>query len=366
MTWQAICLTIVKFGMDQVVFASLTANKNIHFSISSLIMKKSGYLSVIVWIIGFSFFNSYVAFALFISILLDTFSALCINELNAHEKFTESSVANLLNYPIFFGGIFISSLFFEMSEIYILVLFCTSSMLRAVWLQLNRVSISAMIYVESKSDVRMGIQQFLNALMFRLDQIILSFPTFHHLLLKERELSSYLLLAKYFEIMASVVPIIGVVIFPTIYLSLAEANNDGSGPRRKQRIVWYGIWLVIVIGLFLGYVTSLSTAKLLESGGLPFALGAFFSLPVNLATYSMLRAQRLDGILRNQILALFIGCLCWLALYMFRVIENLGWLVTFQLFIFATLAKILSWGKETHTYSRILVPSSLDHETIEK
>jgi hypothetical protein len=353
MTWQVVGLVIAKLGMDQVAFAAVSVNKNSHFEVFLLIKKRSSYLACVISIVGAFFFDIYVAFSLFVSILLDTFSTIRMSELNAREEFIKASTANLLNYPVFFCGIFVSSFLFELSEIYILALFCASSFLRAVWLQLNQIPTLDLVPVESNSDVRMVVQQVLNSLMFRLDQIALSFPAFPQLFLKGHDLGTYLFLAKYFEIAASIVPIIGAVIFPAIWLSFSGDGSNESRSRQKLRALSYGIWLITIVGLFLVYITWLSTAKLRTFGNLPFVLGAFLALPVNLITYSMLRAQRLDRLIRNQVLGLLTGCLLWLGLYLLKAIENLGWLVAFQLFIFAVLSRILDWRRERTAYNRL-------------
>jgi hypothetical protein len=99
--WQVLGLTIIKLGLDQLVYAWVTENSQIRLAFIQVCKKIILPIAFFI-LLSYSKLNIFELFIISLSIFFDTFSLISVGTLNALNEFRKTSIASYLNYPLFF------------------------------------------------------------------------------------------------------------------------------------------------------------------------------------------------------------------------------------------------------------------------
>ncbi len=340
--WQTLGLTIAKLGIEQVVFAMVSENNRSFLDPAKFVFRKALPLAAFFSLIVLYIFSLWAACVTFLTILLDTWSLIIVADMNARQRFKTTALSNLFNYPLFFFIIFTVNYLGTLTTTLTLAIFLLTSFLRWLWLWCNKTVRSEMQEVVCTANVQMGLQQTLNYILFRADQILLAVLGLK--LQSAANASIYVFLAKFPELVSGVMVVVGTVIFPRVYLKY---------PFDRQTLVGT---IKSFSGFICAYVAVVSLAffvyLLIWKGGalsfyltIPFLLHALCVILVNNITYSALRQGYLQKLLTNLSWAVLAGGALFLLLQTRFSISALPWLVPLQLLLFITLSLTLDWGR---------------------
>lgn len=357
--WQTLALTICKFGIDQVIFAVESRDTSLRLDITHFVWTRvlvpAFFISLVVAYV-FSPFSALIAFA---SVILDIFSLATSAELNARRKLVSTTIANLLNYPLFFVLTF-SLTWFVTDVNGILSVFLLSSVGRSYWLfTRNRKSDSTnkMRFTAAKS---MAMQQVANYAAYRSDQLILPLMvTFASVHLASQE--EYVFLAKYPEFVSSGVVLLGVILLPTLVGGVSFDRSKFRLRMSTRHGLLFGavsLGVIVAFGAYqLVWQDDGDTDKLWIHG-LPFLASALLVLPVHAVSYLLLSYGYVSTMIRNLSLGLILGLVVSLASFLTFNVWILSMVVPIQLVIFLMATFVLP----------MLKPSSVvsvgDHEKI--
>lgn len=345
--WQLWGVTISKIGIDQTLFAMITKNKRLTLNYFLFIKNKIIPISFIYSLIMLFFFEIYIVLILFLSILLDSISMIIISELNARGKYKKTTLSNILNYPLFFCFLLILSNYFLITLKFSLLLFLFASLIRFFFLIFFHNYYRGNQFIVSNINVEMGIQQTLNYLLYRSDQLILTFILLNSgLSIYMYTTESYLFLAKLPELISRVVVYIGIVFFPYYYIKY---------PLRRTIflnliiIIFFSTLIISVISLlflkFWNYDIEISWLQVF-----PFIINSILILPTHMLVYSFLRQHYVKTLIRNlliSIIASYFLCI-YLSINLDKIL--LVWIVPFSLFIFIIISLCFNWGKKKISY----------------
>jgi hypothetical protein len=344
--WQTLGLTVSKLGVEQTVFALVSERNGINLDTGGYLLRSVLPLSALFALAVLYVFSPWCAAVAFLSVILDSASLILMAEFNARGFFRVTTVGNLLNYPLFFLLLFALNPVVTMNQDWALALFLLTSTARWCWLRQNRRQ-AAGETVTIACTTAMGVQQALNYLLFRFDQVLLAL-----LGLKTQfgeTVALYVFLAKFPELAAGVLVIAGTVAFPKRYLHYpVEYGALWQGTRRNAaRIAGYLLSCGVAALLYTRVWKGAAIPWLLV---LPFLLHALLILPANNLTYSMLRQGYLGGLVRKLAWSGAAGAALVLLLGAARDLTALPWLIPAQLLAFILQGLCLGWGKQRVLY----------------
>lgn len=350
--WQVFALTVAKFGIDQVVFAAVSADRTLVFDATRHITRRVLPASVLFAIIIGALFSPWAALGLLFSLPVDAYSVMRIADLNARKKFPQAASASLFNYPVFLLLVLIVGLTVGLNTAWVIVLFISSSLTRAayLWLISRRNPADASSYRRVDSDVStpMVLQQAMNYWMFRSDVLLLSLAGSAGI--SALEIQKYLFLSRFCDFVAVLVTSLGPVFLPLLFVKYPYGVG-GTRSRLRQTLFYVGMvvaMFVLIVPASLIYRELWSTGRISWEEFLPFLVVSALILLPNIVTYSMLRQGYLQGLLRNQTLAVFCGAL-WVVAVILLFTAGLAYLPTMiiiQLGGFTALSVLLAWGRQ--------------------
>lgn len=345
--WQTLGLTMAKTGIEQVVFALVSDNDRVYLEPSKYIFRKALPLAGLFSVAVIFVFSPLAAIVAFSTILLDTWSLLVMADLNARKQFTATALANLVNYPVFFIAVFTLNHFNRLDIPLTLAMFFLSSALRCLWLKYNQFTHTGMKEVVCKVNLEMGIQQTLNYILFRADQIILAVMSLR--VQAQEGVSMYVFLAKFPELVSGVAVIAGTVMFPRYFIRYPFDLHQLAGFVRKYAACLTGYIAALTLAIW-AYVSLWSGLTISLHLAIPFLLQTLCILLVNNLTYSAIRQGYLRRLLINLSLSVAAG-LSIAAFFQFKFDAiALAWLVPAQLLTLIILSLGLKWGKPSEIY----------------
>jgi hypothetical protein len=350
MQWQVFGLTIAKLGAEQTVFAVVSGNPRVRFDARRHVLTRSLPLAAIFALTTLALFPPWAAVVLVTSIAFDTWSLLRIADLNARGAFGITATANLLNYPLFFALIFAGTLFFDLGFYGIFAAFAIASAARCLYLATNPPPAGTSLVV-ARGNLAMGMQQAMNYGLFRLDELLLAALVIGADAMLGRE---YVFQARFPQIASIGAVLLGVVVFPRFHLEMTTSGRPQlvSMPFRRLYLIAFALAAVVAAFAMNAAYQQLLWAAPTTLSTLPFVFHACAILPVNLITYSMLRAGCLQGLLRNLAASLGVGglylALAWATGSNWP--EALTWLPPIQLATMIFLSLLFSWGTPRNAY----------------
>ena len=190
--------------------------------------------------------------------------------------------------------------------------------------------------------MEIGVQQGLNYLLFKSDQLLLGAVGASMLLASTESTRQFLFLSRFPEIVSSVAVALGAIILPRLVVESPGSLREMIGRWRvPPRLVAPGL-VVFAVG-YAAFVLFWR-GPALEMAMLPaFAIAALLVIPANTMTYSMLRAGRARALLRNLGLAMCLGGVLLGVASAAHSLVVLAWAVPVQLASFVGLCAKLSW-----------------------
>lgn len=258
---------------------------------------------------------------------------------------TPMSIGTLLNLPLFFVLLVLASLYTEPTMGVVAILFSITSIIRFLFLSGKGALPSGSSEIPLSVLVGLGLQQVLNFLLFRGDQVLLGLDRSGSLVgaLADASLPAYLTSAKFYEMACSVSVLICIVALPRSRQPVERASGSTASPKRSRLTG-------IVAGSAQGYLTgvlvavSLVVLVLFWSSQdwpvyIPFVVAAGLALPVNFRTFVALRQDQLRPLLR-ALLGALVGGLIFLVLVGLPVpLERLALLAPIQMLLFLGLLR---------------------------
>ena len=175
--FQIIGITISKYGLDSLVFAKMIGDTNSVYDPLEYIKKKGILLSILCAGVYAVMYDYTYALVIFCTIVLDVYSVVAIVQMNVMKHYNYALFANIAAYPLFFGVLLVSSLFFEYSYGKMIALYVACIFLRFLlsWIFIMKKKKTEDIeLMELEVPFSLGIQQILNFSLFKIDQIIIS------------------------------------------------------------------------------------------------------------------------------------------------------------------------------------------------
>jgi hypothetical protein len=356
--WETLGLLIAKTGMDQLIFATVSRQPHLWFSLGSLVRRRIVPIALLFGLVCSLFFSPFAGALMAASLTFDAYAVIAIAELNARREYRTSSVANLLNYPVFFGLLCILAQWGPVTERVALIAFVVSSAARSIWLAACRRRPEGALVIRPTAVNQVALQPVLNCFLFRIDQLALAVPGLATGLatVQPEFLQVYLFLAKFPELASGLLNMAGTVIMPRVMLP-----PTGKPPSRRDQLARH--WIVLACAIPSCAVALLTYLRLWRDGGsvpwtlaIPFALHAILIFPVNLVSYSMVAQGHLATLLRNLLIAFGIGVLVIIGLVIGKQVSPLAWVVPAQLLVFLLVSGSLAWGRSSPLYAPQVAP----------
>ena len=278
------------------------------------------------------------------SLWLDVRSILIAATLSGRGNTTPQSIGTLLNFPLFFLFFYAASLITAPTIAVAAFVFSASSVARFIYMRGNAGLPSGPDQVGLAVLGALGVQQVLNYLLFRADQILIGLDSMNLLIepSPEKMLTNYLLHAKVYEVVCTVMSLACIVALPKVSkgLTVADAPEVSSvegtsdrttkGNRAGRSIQVLSLSLVCLCTSVLIYGWASPEKGLF----LPFLAAAGLSLLVNFQSFLSLRRSSL----RALIIALGAALAAGAVFVGFRShpisLDQLAYLVPIQMLVF--------------------------------
>jgi hypothetical protein len=338
--WQTLGLTIAKLGIDQVVFAAVSKDETASLSPINYVKYNPVVLAGVFSIIMFFVFSPLASIIAFMSIIIDTMSIIIVSDLNARKKYKITAVSNLLNYPLFFLILIIISYYKLLNVNTALLVFLTTSSIRYIWLSINRHIQPNMNEIQCINQLQMGLQQILNYLLFKADQILLAVIGLNNPL--SEYVIMYVFMSKLPELLSNVMIIAGTIVFPKIYIRYPFTSNEILRKVSNNIIYWIGYLAIIVLALFIYDLMWKGTPVPLYLK-LSIIINSASIFLINNITYSMLRQGYLNMLTRNLFYSVLIGIVPVLYLIGNFSILVLSLIIPIQVSVFIMMAVFVNW-----------------------
>lgn len=333
--FQMIGLTISKFGLDNLILANYISDNNYKIDPVEYIKKFGIYLILLFCIIAYFTFNLQSSFFLFFLLIFDTFSILSLIQISARGNYNSILISNFLSYPLFFLLFFGISLIYSLTKTQILFLLVFCSVLRAFSSFYNFKFInqpnSKIIF-----NYKIGLQQILNYVIFKTDQIIFSFGLISALVFNynDLDLKKFIFLSKFPEIVSGVMVSLAVLYSPSLYINSKEKFLYLIS-RYKFFILLATLFasLGIFFYSFLWNGDDIISVYLL----LPYLVHVLLIIVVNMITLGFLMDQKINNLIKNLIISITTGVITLLIVALFKISNGILWAIPIQLVTFSLL-----------------------------
>jgi len=329
--FQVLGLTLVKAGLDSYVFAQASTR-----SIDKLYNLQQVFRTNIfrVWVVfsigGYFVLEGWLsAVVCSFSVLCDVYAAVRIAEFTARSQFRIVAVANLTKYPLYFLLLFIAGAFLAIGYDDLLYLFLFVSFFRFLLLFAISTRFSLQL-LPIYSFGLLGAQQVFNYLLFRLDQVSISFLSRSMPELDATGLSNFVFLTKYPELVSYFAAALGSIVFPTLLIRWGHNYRDS---RRERWFINIGLIILSGLGLLI-YVETLHDELDIGFSFLPLVLAACLSFEVNFATFRMLADNSFKRLLTGLGMGVLFGIIFAAYAENTQSIKIIYWIVPAQMMIF--------------------------------
>lgn len=307
--WQQLGLTFAKLGMDQISFIIAFVTPGNKLDYFYLIKKYSIIVSwIFVAVIGL-FFHVKAWGVLGLCILFDVFATAKVSELNARKAFVKTNIANFLKTPFFLIIVVVVAYYFDINDWIILSFFLLACFSRFGYLY-NIDNKDGFVKIRDNSQLKLGIQQILNYVLFRINQYLILVPFFIEKIDNSIFVNKFLFMARYPEIVSGVLVGVSPLYLPYI--------------NKKVFSFKYVVAFVVVLCLSFslgGYLYKLfwaMDATISFCDIFPFALHCSLILYVNALSFVFLKDKKYNSLICNLSLSLFFSALLFFLLYVLK------------------------------------------------
>jgi hypothetical protein len=333
---QMLGITIVKFGIDQIIISRLKPGNR---SIIDVFFKQRVFPLTVLFCIIIGFIKSWM-YAVFFALVLpmEVLYILVSVELSISNRIKLSFILTLVGYPLTFILAYIAYTQNILSVNIIFACFFVTSFIKMVLSFVFRnkgpkEGIAILSYT-------IPLQQIGNYFMFRFDQLIIALGLSISFFSNKPLIMYYLFLAKFTEVATGVI----VSLAPILYRKLGdqtEASLKKLFANKYFLLISCCICIdQILVSLFLFKPPNRNNDILLF---LPFLLSSLLILPANLITYNLLKKAAVQKINRLNFISCFIGLCVFGLVLISNNIYIFSLIVPIQLLVYVILFQLLNY-----------------------
>ncbi|OOB81752.1 hypothetical protein HUE46_03625 [Flavobacterium columnare] len=334
--YQMIGLTVCKFGVDNQLYASFLVDASKKYD-PLCYMKNNGlylalFFSLIIYFLEKDLLDSFLVFLL---LILDVISILIIVQLGARRLFEQVFLSNFLSYPLFFIVFLILEFFMNLNKSEFILIFLLCSFIRFL-ITFKFYNQIVAIELNPKLEFKLGIQQLLNYILFKYDQIIFSLGTVSMIWFgyNSDELQKYLFLTRFPELISGVL-----VSLVFLYGSemVVTKREDFLNHINKNRlaIIFYLFLLALFFFVYLFFWKGNSIITYYDV--LPYFLISVMIIFVNMITLGMLKVKKVNNLNFNLFLSIFLSIIFQILLMFLEIKSIVLWSVPLQMLFFIVL-----------------------------
>lgn len=333
-------ITIVKYGIDQVVLSRLQegASTELKEFFSKRVLPLTIIFSLIIAIIKGWMHGLFFLIALPIEVFIIIVSV----ELSINKQYSLSSIIKLMGYPFFLSMIFIADKLNHVSPRTILIIFVSIVIARG--LMAYRVRRNQQRLPVAILSYQIPLQQISNFFLFRADQIIIATGLGIYFLGDTNFVGNYLFLAKFPEAAAGIIVGLGPIIYPYMSNLMDKSLTDLLKNRVFILLSFSLLITQVLISLYIFKPVETVTNYLLF---LPFAVTSLLTIPVLLVIYILIRETRIALINQLNLVSAIVGLLVFgISLYI-NNIYVFSCIIPIQLLLFLVGYKLSSKNKNS-------------------
>ncbi len=307
--FQIIGITISKYGLDSLVFAKMIGNSNSVYDPLEYIKKKGILLSILCACVYAIMYDYTYALVIFCTIVFDVYSVVAIVQMNVMKHYNYALFANIAAYPLFFGVLLVSSLFFEYSYGQMIVLYVACIFLRFLlsWIFIMKKKKTEDIeLMELEVPFSLGIQQILNFSLFKIDQIIISLGAVLLVFLgiAGQDIQQILFLSKFPELVSGVLVSLSFLYAPYLIIESRE-GLIAVLDKYKWILVLYGVGLAVALCVYMLIWNGETDLDVVYA--ISYLIVSVLAVFVNMVTLGYLKKNEVNILVKNLVISSGIG-----------------------------------------------------------
>lgn len=334
--YQMIGLTVVKFGMESLFYARFLNDPFEKFNPLRYIYKFGIFV-----ILLFSLFIFWIekdvlkGIVVFFTLFFDVYSIFTIVQVGARNKYGKVLLLNLLSYPLFFGLFFTFKYFnfFESFSFLYLFLLCAFVRFLVAFKIYKNINVAEVDY---DVEYGVGVQQVLNYVLFKGDQIVFSLGTtlvFFYSYTND-ELDKYLFLTRFPELISGV--LVSLVFLYGANFSIAN-RNDFFKVISKYKLL-LGLYFIALLLLFIIYCFLWKMPQELKMlDVIPYFIVSIAIFFVNMITLGMMKSNKIKLLIYNLFFSIFLSLILQLIMKFCGFVNLVLWITPVQMIIFISL-----------------------------
>jgi hypothetical protein len=322
--WQALGLTVAKFGVDSWILARGSQWTGATLPLRNVVVTRTLPAAVATAVLMGTRFPLVPALAGGVSVLFDAIALIVASELSSHGRVRQAALSHFLRYPLFLATLPLVAVAAVAEEPLIYLSFAASSIIRLLVLMALR-SPRRLEAGEAPRSGSLALQQVLNYGLFKNDQLAFSLlPAEQHAL---RQVLVYV--ARFPELVSAVIVSIGPLVYPAMRGMVSQ--EPGRRPTALLRS--------LIGGGFACATAGVAYRALAPSGlAVPWhavaavVIHATLVLPVNVHTYECFAAGREGELIRALLAANGIGLVLVLSILLSGSVHSsaLLWAIPLQ------------------------------------
>ena len=305
--FQIIGITISKYGLDSLVFAKMIGDTNSVYDPLEYIKKKGILLSILCAGVYAVMYDYTYALVIFCTIVLDVYSVVAIVQMNVMKHYNYALFANIAAYPLFFGVLLVSSLFFEYSYGQMIALYVACIFLRFLlsWIFIMKKKKTEDIeLMELEVPFSLGIQQILNFSLFKIDQIIISLGAVLLVFFGIAGQDIQQILSKFPELVSGVLVSLSFLYAPYLIIESREGLITVLN-KYKWILVLYGVGLAVALCVYMLIWNGETDLDVVYA--ISYLIVSVLAVFVNMVTLGYLKKNEVNILVKNLVISSGIG-----------------------------------------------------------
>jgi|GEM_PF-182272 membrane protein len=308
--FQIIGITISKYGLDSLVFAKMIGDSNSVYDPLEYIKKKGILLSILCAGVYAVMYDYTYALVILCTIVFDVYSVVAIVQMNVMKHYNYAFFANIAAYPLFFGVLLVSSLFFEYSYGQMIALYVACIFLRFLlsWVFIMKKKKTENIeLMKLEVPFSLGIQQILNFSLFKIDQIIILLGAVLLVFfgIMGQDIQQILFLSKFPELVSGVLVSLSFLYAPYLIIESREGLIAVLN-KYKWILVLYSVGMAVAL-----WVYTLIWRGEADFLDIVYAVSYFIvsvlAVFVNMVTLGYLKKNEVNILVKNLVISSGIG-----------------------------------------------------------
>ena len=308
--FQIIGITISKYGLDSLVFAKMIGDTNSVYDPLEYIKKKGILLSILCAGVYAVMYDYTYALVIFCTIVFDVYSVVAIVQMNVMKHYNYALFANIVAYPLFFGVLLVSSLFFEYSYGQMIALYVVCIFLRFLlsWVFIMKKKKTENIeLMKLEVPFSLGIQQILNFSLFKIDQIIISLGAVLLVFfgIMGQDIQQILFLSKFPELVSGVLVSLSFLYAPYLIIESREGLIAVLN-KYKWILVLYSVGMAVALWVYT--LIWRGEADFLDIVyAVSYLIVSVLAVFVNMVTLGYLKKNEVNILVKNLVISSGIG-----------------------------------------------------------